>query len=156
MSDEARKSAGCRAGQPRELLRGPRAAKDFNYGGPAARAATAGRAARARTARGDDATVIGLRRRRRRRVPDVERPHQRQRTDRLIATAEAVITNGSGRPDERTCRIVLIGTDTRVIGSTINSQLPNGGYITVRSISAGADIQRRGTYDSARASATSR
>ncbi len=64
---------------------------------------------------------------------------------RLIADSQLVITNASGAPNDVNCRIVLIGSDTRVIGSAINAQLPNNGYIPV-TVSGGTDVEA-GTYD---------
>jgi hypothetical protein len=65
---------------------------------------------------------------------------------RLIANAQAVILNAAATNGNVSCRIVLVGSDTRVLGTYVNANIaPNNGYVPV-AVSAGADIEA-GTYD---------
>jgi len=64
---------------------------------------------------------------------------------RLVASAQAVTTNGSGADANVTCRILVVAADARPIGSYTNARIANGGYIPV-AVSAGTDVEA-GTYD---------
>jgi hypothetical protein len=65
---------------------------------------------------------------------------------RLIAQAEVVILNAAAAVDNVSCRLVLVGTDVRVMGNYVNAQIPAGnGYLPV-AVSSGIDVET-GSYD---------
>jgi hypothetical protein len=67
---------------------------------------------------------------------------------RLIANGQAVILNAAAGPASSnvSCRIVVIGSETRVAGTYVNAAIPAAsGYVPV-AVSAGVDIES-GSYD---------
>jgi hypothetical protein len=66
---------------------------------------------------------------------------------RLIANGQAVMLNGSTTATADVgCRIQLVGSDTRAVGSYVNANVPpNNGYLPV-AVSGGIDVEA-GTYD---------
>jgi hypothetical protein len=68
---------------------------------------------------------------------------------RLTATGSATILNAAaaGGPTANvSCQLVLVGTDTKVMGNYVNAAVPSGGGFLPIAVSAGADVTS-GTYD---------
>jgi hypothetical protein len=65
---------------------------------------------------------------------------------RLVANGQAVILNAGAANGDVNCRIVLVGTDARVIGNDVNALVGAGGAYYPVAVSAGSDIDA-GSYD---------
>jgi len=65
---------------------------------------------------------------------------------RLIANGQAVILNAAAATGNVSCRLALVTTDVKPLGSYVNANVPGaGGYLPV-AVSSGADVEA-GTYD---------
>jgi hypothetical protein len=65
---------------------------------------------------------------------------------RLIASGQAVILNAAPATGNVNCRLALVTTDVKPLGSYVNANVPGaGGYLPV-GVSSGADVEA-GTYD---------
>jgi hypothetical protein len=65
---------------------------------------------------------------------------------RLVANGQAVLLNAAATRGDVGCRLVLVGSDTKVLGNYVNAFVEaSNGYLPV-AVSAGTDVDS-GTYD---------